>query len=750
MPLLTLSSNLRTALLWPLLAVPLLMPTVAVQALQGGEWSAYTSMAYVHDLLPHDGAVWAVTGGGVLRYDTITRTYQRFTRLDGLVGNLVTSIAADSVGHMWFGTDHQGLSRYRPQTGSFDPPFLEFEDLRIQSLLATGNRLFVGTDIGVSAFLLDKEEVKETYRQLAGLPKDTGVRALALFDGRLWAGTDQGIASADLRSPNLQDPDNWKFTFTGAVRRFLVHSDTLFCATKYGVGSIGKTTHRAGIDFSGHAMNAITEYSGTLYSVADDGSVWVRQGKRQWTQEKRIRGLVHATAGQDSVLWLATPQGLRVLGDDQPPPVREPAANYFYEMTMADDGDLWVASVPKDNIPPQGVYQFDGTDWRVHDKTTGLPSDFANEVASDAAGRIWVGTWGKGVAVLDTDASWSVLNEKNSALQGCCGNDSFVAISDVKADAQGYMWLANVRVGLVVMDGFPPRRDLLYEQETIGLGAERDMGEFAIGPDGLKWIATSHDGLVLFDDGGTPFEPGDEYSESFNTLTESRLSSDRTSTVVVDRSGRIWVGTDNGLNQITGTYSRATHTMQIDNWRVYNAATGLPASAITSLAEDNRGNMWVGTHSGLAQIDGASGIVDFVLNTRNSGLIDNRVNSLLFDASAGELWIGTLNGLSRLRVDRGTDADNATASVFPNPLLLQDSSRPLLTLTGLPLGAAVEIFTVGGGLVRHIPGTPGQGTVIWDALNDGGYRVSSGVYLYLARDEAGNTVRGKFAAVNAR
>ena len=57
-----------------------------------------------------DGTVWAGTwGGGAARFDG--RTWTNLTTADGLAGNIVYSIAEQSDGVLWFGTN-QGVSRY--------------------------------------------------------------------------------------------------------------------------------------------------------------------------------------------------------------------------------------------------------------------------------------------------------------------------------------------------------------------------------------------------------------------------------------------------------------------------------------------------------------------------------------------------------------------------------------------------------------------------------------------------------------
>ena len=108
-----------------------------------------------------------------------------------------------------------------------------------------------------------------------------------------------------------------------------------------------------------------------------------------------------------------------------------------------------------------------------------------------------------------------------------------------------------------------------------------------------------------------------------------------------------------------------------------------------------------------------------------------------------------MDGLSRLRVERGGDADTAVWQAFPNPFQLGPRNAEL-TFTGLPLGAELDIFAFDGQLVRHIEGTPGQGTILWNGQNEAGFLVGSGIYLFVARGETGSPVRGRFAVVNTR
>ena len=211
------------------------------------------------------------------------------------------------------------------------------------------------------------------------------------------------------------------------------------------------------------------------------------------------------------------------------------------------------------------------------------------------------------------------------------------------------------------------------------------------------------------------------------------------------------MGTNNGLDSFRGTFSGAAGTYSIseEDWRTYGTPDGLPTNEINALATDAAGNIWVATEEGLALIN-ARREWEFTYTTSNSGLIDNRVKSLLFDEVEGELWIGTFDGLSRLSL--GTSAPGEKPgnglTIYPNPFNPLNEKKVPLTVSGLPLGATLRIYRPSGQLVAQLPGEPGRGTVSWKGVNEAGFLVGSGVYVMVAEDADGNRRRGKVAVIN--
>ena len=728
---------------------PLLFLALPVRAqLSGTQWEAYTSMRQINRVLVHQDQVWAGTSGGVLHYDQQTQAYTRFTRRDGLPGNLILSLSVDDNGHLWFGTDSQGLSRYRPEKNLFDPPFLDFLDLRINALEPHGDILYVGSERGVSAFVISKEEVKETYRRLGDLPKDTEVTSIEVFAGRLWAGTVNGLIWADLHQPNLQDPSSWEAeSIRGEVRDMLVYQDTLFVSAPDGLWRVHPALDHPELDYSTTNSVALGLFEGRIVSATADGLLFQREGINRWQPLNAPN--ISSTADLSDTngpLWVASANGLRVLGTDPPPPPREPIGNFFFDITQTTDGHLWVASVPKDNLPAFGLYEFDGEGWTTHTIRNNLSSEIVSTVETDAEGLLWAGNWGRGIDVRDANGRWRNLNANNSALEGIDG-DTFVAISDIDRDANGLMWIANVRNGLVVMDGWPPQQAALNNQLDFGMSPGRDMTKIAIGPDGLKWIGTALEGFFLLDDGGTPFDIGDEIGLVFDTAAYPDLTSNAVIDIHVDRSGQVWVATNNGLNAVRGEYSRTNARFDVTSWKVYNTGNGLPATATTSLAEDDRGRIWVGTEGGLARID-TEGRVEFALDTSDR-LVNNRVNSLYFDQENGALWIGTLGGMSRLQLGGSGIVAGPQAYAYPNPFHIGVRGA-VVTFADLPLGVGVRIFTAAGEFVRQLNGAAGQGAVTWNGQSEAGFLVGSGIYYFVAQAETGDAVRGKFAVINNR
>ena len=103
------------------------------------------------------------------------------------------------------------------------------------------------------------------------------------------------------------------------------------------------------------------------------------------------------------------------------------------------------------------------------------------------------------------------------------------------------------------------------------------------------------------------------------------------SAIYQDSKGDLWIGSWSGVSRFDGK--------QFQNFTMNN---GFPSQNVGSIAEDDEGNLWFGSWDGVIRYDGKT----FQKFTKQEGLRSNLVYSIL-KRSSGELWFGTNQGIMR-------------------------------------------------------------------------------------------------------
>ncbi|WP_165939999.1 hybrid sensor histidine kinase/response regulator transcription factor [Dyadobacter psychrotolerans] len=136
----------------------------------------------------------------------------------------------------------------------------------------------------------------------------------------------------------------------------------------------------------------------------------------------------------------------------------------------------------------------------------------------------------------------------------------------------------------------------------------------------------------------------------FTSLTSmDGLSSNTVSAILKDQHGLMWFATDDGLNRFDGTDVLVYRHDKKDS-------SSLKSSDITSLHQDKRGRMWVGT------IEGGLHLYNRKNDSFTAIKSPHSVTSIASDAS-GKLWVGTTGGL--VNVDAETKRITTFSSI-PN------------------------------------------------------------------------------------
>lgn len=149
-------------------------------------------------------------------------------------------------------------------------------------------------------------------------------------------------------------------------------------------------------------------------------------------------------------------------------------------------------------------------------------------------------------------------------------------------------------------------------------------------------IGTYTNGLYLFDPANQKLQ------KIINSDETQQLNSNEIFCMAEDRKGNIWVGTNgNGINVLNSEY-KVIH--RYTPKPKYANDIQLPINGfIRDLQLDTRGNIWIATHGGgVVMFEPATG-KSRLFSTWTSHLPDDKVLSLLLDKN-GNVWAGTFGG----------------------------------------------------------------------------------------------------------
>jgi len=117
---------------------------------------------------------------------------------------------------------------------------------------------------------------------------------------------------------------------------------------------------------------------------------------------------------------------------------------------------------------------------------------------------------------------------------------------------------------------------------------ETDPRCFFLDSRGWLWIGLRFGGVSMTQ------EPGAEHPRFINYSTAQGLSSSAVWSIVEDDFGRLYFGTDKGLDQFDP---------RVNRWRRYTHQDGLASDTILHLHKDPRGCIWISTSHGLTRFD---------------------------------------------------------------------------------------------------------------------------------------------------
>ncbi|MDR1273624.1 MAG: response regulator [Odoribacteraceae bacterium] len=278
-----------------------------------------------------------------------------------------------------------------------------------------------------------------------------------------------------------------------------------------------------------------------------------------------------------------------------------------------------------------------------------LVHNSVSALEEDDRGRLWVGTWGGGISVLDANKSPAVTLENITLATNYVG----ILRHDTLNDGT---WIGTNR-DIYFYDARARRvRQPLSPRLTRNIHGT--LGSL-IDREGRLWLGTTAGLLEI--DLSTLDEARECCDAAFFATGDQRF--DRTFLPKVSclheaHDGAIWLGSDGyGICRLVGDRGN-----RLD--RVLTTSDGLANNTVFGILEDEQGLLWISTARGLSCYNPASSL--FANYVKDDGLINNQFywNAAYKSPANKRLYFGGVNGLTSLDPNQEVAAGERPAVTF--------------------------------------------------------------------------------------
>ena len=290
------------------------------------------------------------------------------------------------------------------------------------------------------------------------------------------------------------------------------------------------------------------------------------------------------------------------------------------------------------------------------DPTT-LAHNHVRAMLEDSRGNFWVGTGGDGLQRMDRETGkFERLSYDPRAIGTQPSNPAKLSrpwlrgvplaaqpseshVSSLFEDRDGRIWITAVFGGLNVYD--PSSGAVRHFETDKGAGnlSNNFLWQTFQSADGVFWISTGNGGTTVF----KVTEQGERFPFF---MPDATTPDEMVSDAVKDKAGNVWIGYFNKPASPLIRYdSKTGKSFPVPGGSTAPAPGGLNARSINTLLPDREGFLWIGTENGLFRHDPETGKFQHFPNplTENS-----HVGNLLQDRN-GYIWAYTWRSwLSRL------------------------------------------------------------------------------------------------------
>ena len=559
------------------------------------------------------GYLWLGTDAGLVRFDGM-----RFRRWMPVVGppiqkGAVVKVFSARDGSIWIGQGPAGDGVSRISNGRVENyGRAGLADSFISLLLQdTGGTMWAGSEDG----LYKLQDGHWNHLTAAdGVPRAAVTGGFTDSRGNLWIGTSKGILMRkrdelrfELADPNRQFVQSFAEDATGNV---------WFTDRVEGIRSFSDTRESQS-RFAGAGIQVLRDSRGNLWVATLDRGLW--RGRP---------GGTHAEAAPIPTATRSSNDILRSLVEDHEGNIWVGADSGLYRVTPRKVATL--TTVPRSRIVATTP---DGSTWigtagnlmrvragaiRPYGISEGLPESGVTALATDKSGTLWVAT-SHGIVRLAGDRLVPVELPEPRRLSN---------IRAIGAASDGTLWIYDNDEGLFHWW----QNHLSAFEPPAGIRGRRVRGLYVDRNDDLWLSFTGGNVLVVKSDGTSELHRLPDEHTLINTIYE-------------DRDGAIWFGGTQGLSRFR---NGAVLTVP---------QTKLPGYAVFSIVQDDKGNLWMAGALGIARmepgefdkaVDDPSYQPRYEMYDASDGLAGMPVWYGIPDAiqSEGRLWFVTTGGIT--------------------------------------------------------------------------------------------------------
>lgn len=589
---------------------------------------------YVRSLVKDSkGRIWVGTSEGLDLYDAKHEHFVHYSgvRNTGLPAGVIHASFVDRSSNLWVGTD-TGLYRYLAGQDRFQTTKLGKEPdlIRAISQDQRGN-LWLGTPSCLIHYNLNTFKVTR-YSTANGLP-DFGISNL-LPDGAggMWIGTLKGLARYLPGSKSFQVYQNHSDpdSLASSEIKVLFQDPVKGLWVGTGTGGLDLYNQKAG-KFIHHVYNPNNPKS---------------------LSNNNVLALMQDRLG---ILWIGTDAGLNkynpdgerfgyrgALFDETP----QPGYQDVRSLCVDAAGELWLGTYGN-GLTRYAKQQFSHYRHDPNDVNS-LSGDIVWMVREDRSGHLWVGT-DSGLNLMDPARESFVQIDPVSAKTDRLKQTTVYSFLE---PALGDCWFGS-QTGLYRYQG--PDQDVqefLHQVENPDSLSSSNIWSLAKGDKGRLWVGTGTAGLNDFDP-----ETGRARRFVKDSDNAFSLSNDLVYCLLSDpQAGSLWVGTHAGLNY--------HHRDNPGHFVSFHEKEGLPNATICGILADDVGYLWISTKRGLVRFDPKQN--RFKPYFSNDGLQSDEFNeNASFVSQNGQMYLGGVSGIN----------------VFRPELILEDKQPPTVHFT---------------------------------------------------------------------